>query len=124
MRAGENVPVRPRARTVVGMALAVDVDPAEALEAAGFPNADITSLIRDVEVDLARHQEEPRTTVEAGAGVRLHLTAAEQAKLTAEIERIQRLPYSADVRLQMLEALLSLWEAKAAESGPAAEAAG
>lgn len=110
VKRGRAVPVNPTARTVVAMALAVYLDPAAALTAAGLSvPANLPALIEDI-------QREMRGTARAStAGPVLDLTADEHHRLTAEIARIEgmRLPESA--KLTMLEALIRAWERYAVE---------
>lgn len=111
VRRGRDVPVNPKARTVVAVALAVLVDPAEALAAAGLAvPADLALLVRDVQSTMRTEQRSTR-----GAGPVVDLTASEHTRLNTEIARIEgmRLPESA--KLTMLEALIRAWERYAIE---------
>lgn len=96
-KAGATVPVRPSARTVVAMALAVRVDPVAALPLAGYDGVSPASVaemvaerIRPAEPDLG-------------------------GDLAAEVMRIQGLPFSAANRLALVRALVDLHVQAAAE---------
>ena len=101
-RAGVRVPVRPKAITVVAMALAVQIDPAEALAAAGMArtSADVAALVEETRRDAAAQ----------GAAQ----TAGDE--LAAEIERIRNLPISVKARRQMIDVVVSLFEEEAAQA--------
>lgn len=86
-------------RVVVAMALAVDVDPAKALAAAGLPvrPEHIAELVADVRRSAAAREPEG------------------DDQMAAEIERISSLPISADARRRMIKALVDVYEQHAAE---------
>lgn len=87
-------------RVVVAMALAVDVDPAKALAAAGLPvrPEHIAELVADVRRSAAAREPEG------------------DDEMAAEIERISALPISADARRRMIKALVDVYEQHAAET--------
>lgn len=87
-------------RVVVAMALAVDVDPAKALAAAGLPvrPEHIAELVADVRRSAAARDPEG------------------DDEMAAEIERISSLPISADARRRMIKALVDVYEQHAAET--------
>lgn len=87
-------------RVIVAMALAVEIDPGEALTAAGLPvrPEHLDALIQDVRRGL-------RTREPEGGD-----------RMAAEIERIQGLPLSASDRLRMIRALVKLYEEQAAQT--------
>jgi len=93
-KAGATVPVRPTARTVVAMALAVQVDPAIALDKAGLAVSD-TGLA----AMLASNRATPGSYPSA---------PGDRPELQAEIQRIQDLRLPAATRLAMLRALITL----------------
>jgi hypothetical protein len=99
-RGGEATPVRSTARTVVAMALAVEVDPAEALKAAGI---DATSEAVQAIVRDARTPKEP-----AAAGAR--------PGLAEEIERIRGLPLDPDDKIRIANALIALYAERGAQA--------
>lgn len=107
---GKRVPVNPTARTVVAMALAVGVDPAAALEAAGIDAGpqSVAALVDDFKAKAAR------TRGRQGEG----------DELADEIERIRDLPISATARRRMIEALVSVAEEAAAEERDTRDRAG
>jgi transcriptional regulator with XRE-family HTH domain len=114
---GRPVPVNPTARTVVAMALAVRVAPAEALAAAGHAAPrDLAALVSDVQREASGQR------AEAVAGPAVDLTAGEHARLTDEIARIEGLRLPESVKLTMLEALIRAWERYAAERGAGSDA--
>ena len=109
MRRGEEVPVNPKARTVIAAALAVQIEPADALAAAGIAApVDLSLLVGDVRAEM---DAQPRSTRVAVAG----LSTDDHDRLNREIARIEgmRLPESA--KLTMLEALMRAWERYADE---------
>lgn len=95
-RDGEPTPVRSTARTVVAMALAVEVDPAEALEAAGLEASDaaVAAMVQEV-----REPREPRPAGQPAP-----------AGLAEEIERIKRLPLAPADKIRIANALIDLYE--------------
>ena len=110
MRRGEEVAVNPKARTVIAAALAVQIEPAAALAAAGIAApTDLSLLVGDVRTEMSA---QPRST--RGASV-AGLSADDHDRLNREIARIEgmRLPESA--KLTMLEALMRAWERYADE---------
>lgn len=111
VKRGQAVPVNPAPRTVVAMALAVLVDPADALAAAGLTvPADLALLVVDVQSGMHGQQR-----AAPGAGPVVDLSTDERWRMTSEIARIEgmRLPESA--KLSMLEALIRAWERYAVE---------
>lgn len=92
------------------MALAVLLDPADALTAAGLAvPADLAGLVADVRGEM-------RGTAQASAaGPVLDLTAAEHRRLTDEIARIENMRLPESAKLTMLEALMRAWERYAVE---------
>jgi hypothetical protein len=114
------VAVNPAPRTVVAMALAVLIDPAAALAAAGLAvPADLALLVSDVQNEMRTEQRSTR-----GAGPVVDLTASEHTRLTAEIARIEGLRLPESAKLTMLEALIRAWERYAIERDDAGSAAG
>jgi hypothetical protein len=97
------LPVNPRSRTVVGMALAVAVDPAEALDAAAITMApdEVVKLVDDVQRELAE-----RATP---AGV--------PANLADEVKRIGALDLPADQRLEIIRTVVGLYEQQQRDAG-------
>lgn len=97
---GESVP----ARTVVAMALAVEVDPAAALNAAGLTTSPegVAALVSDAR----RRSVEPRT---APAG------------LVAEIERIKGMSLDPSDKIRIVTALLDLYQEKADQDASAGD---
>jgi hypothetical protein len=87
---------KPRAVNVVAMALAVGVDPADALTA-----ADITATPESVAALIEEARNRPRMTVIEGGG---------GDALADEIERIRGLPISAKARIRMMQALVDVYE--------------
>lgn len=105
------MPVNPKARTVVAVALAVLLDPADALAAAGLAApADLAALVSDVQTEMRTQQ---RSTT--GAGPVVDLTPADHTRLTDEIARIEQMRLPESTKLTMLEALIRAWERYAAE---------
>lgn len=98
-KGGRLVPVNPRPLTVVAMALAVRVDPAEALRAANIQASpeSVQSLVEEV--------QHPPSSSSRSRG----------DELADEIERIRDLPIAAAARRRMIEALVSVAEEAAAE---------
>lgn len=108
------MPVNPKARTVVAVALAVLVDPADALMAAGLTvPADLALLVNDVQSEMRTQQRS--TARSTGAGPVIDLSATEHDRLTAEIARIEGMRLPASAKLSMLEALIRAWERYAIE---------
>lgn len=110
MRRGEEVAVNPKARTVIAAALAVQIEPADALAAAGLAApADLSLLVGDVRTEMDAQARSARGAAVAG------LSADDHDRLSREIARIEgmRLPESA--KLTMLEALMRAWERYADE---------
>lgn len=95
-KAGGTVPVRAPARKVIAMALAVDVDPAEAMRAAGMDvSAEaLTAMIREVREPREASASPPRSAV----------------GLAEEIERIKRLPLAPADKIRIANALIDLYE--------------
>jgi hypothetical protein len=95
-KGGRLIAVNPRPRTVVAMALAVQVDPGEALRLAGMDlPADLDALVNDVRAELAtKAQNAPATPTD----------------LASEIERIGRLELPADDRLRIIRTVMALYE--------------
>jgi transcriptional regulator with XRE-family HTH domain len=92
-KAGRLVPVNPRPRTVVAMALAVGVDPDQALTAAGISVDDTSALVEDVRRELAEPAA-PTTDDD----------------LAEEIERIGKLRLPPDQRLRIIRAIVKVYE--------------
>lgn len=101
--AGKRVPVNPKPATVVAMALAVQVDPGKALDAAGIDVAPegLAVLVEEARASAARASSKD--------------TRGEE--LAAEIERIRDLPISAATRRRMIDMAISLFEEEVAEAG-------
>lgn len=96
-RGGVRTPIRSTMRTVVAMALAVQVDPAEALDAAGMPAA--PQAISAVVADLEARRSTPAQP------------AAEGGSLADEIDRIRHLRgVSPKDKIRMVNALIELHE--------------
>jgi hypothetical protein len=101
-RAGGDVPVTAPATTIVSMALAVEVDPAEALKAAGFDASE-----EDIAAMVQRRRrpkliERPVEVVGTGS-------------LADEIERIRNLRgVSPEDKIRMVKVLVDLHEERAA----------
>lgn len=98
-KAGADVAARGTDRTVVAMALAVGVDPAAALAAAGrrvLPEH-LDALVADVQ---ASAKPAPQDQGDDG--------------LADEIERIARLPVSPQARRRMIQAVIDLYEEEGA----------
>ncbi len=108
-RGGEPTAVRSTPRTVVAMALAVEVDPAEALRAAELdvaPEA-VEAIVRDLQAPS-----------DQAAGV----TNAAPRGLADEIERIRDLPIDPADKIRIVNTLIDVWQQKArqeAEEGSA-----
>jgi hypothetical protein len=102
-KAGMDIPVTAPARTIVAMALAVEVDPAEALRAAGFDVAE-----EDIQA-MADRRRRPKLV--RGAVV--------ESGLADEIDRIRRLRgISPNDKIRMVQALIELHEERdAADHG-------
>ncbi|GIE46404.1 helix-turn-helix domain-containing protein [Actinoplanes lobatus] len=101
-RAGSPRPVRTTVRTVVAMALAVNVDPGEALGIAGMPSAPeaIEAIVSELH-----------------AGIEAESQVASR-NLADEIERIGTLHgVTADEKIRMVNTLINIHEQRAAESG-------
>lgn len=110
-RRGRAVPVTPKPRTVVAMALAVLLDPAAALTVAGLAvPVDLDRLVDDIRDELRAHQCSKRS-----AGSVIDLTADDHDRLRTEIAMIERMPVTESVKLLMLEALIRAWGRYAAE---------
>jgi transcriptional regulator with XRE-family HTH domain len=103
-KAGRMIPVNPRERTVVAMALAVQADPGEALAAAGFTvTPTLAALVDDVQRELTANRP---------------ITGADD--LAAEVERIGKLDLPADDRLRIIRTVMGLYEEQlTAGDGPA-----
>jgi transcriptional regulator with XRE-family HTH domain len=99
-KAGGTVPVNPTARTVIAMALAVDVDPTAALEAAGQeinPRA-VESLVADVRRRMVASLDD----------------TGPADGLVDEVERIRGLrSIPPGDRIRMVRALVALYEEQA-----------
>ncbi len=105
IKAGRRVPANPTARTVVAMALAVLLDPADALTAAGLAvPADLGALVADVRGEMRGSAQA------AAAGPVIDLSAADHERLHTEIARIERMRLPESAKLTMLEALIRAWE--------------
>lgn len=101
-KAGAEVPVNPTARTVVAMAQAVGVDPAEALKAAGKEGVSAESIAAMLEEILR-----PAAADAPDAG-----------SLVDQIERIRHLRgITPDDKIRMVKALVDLHEERAARAG-------
>lgn len=109
VKGGRAVPVNPTPRTVVAMALAVLVAPADALVAAGLAVPSNLGLL----IDDLRGEVQGRE-VAAPAPV-VNLSADEHRRLTAEIARIEGMRLPEATKLTMLEALIRAWERYAVE---------
>lgn len=98
---GVRVPVNPRAVTVVAMALAVQVQPTDALKAAEIDaGADsVAALIEEAKQSIAARVRVPQKGDE----------------LADEIERIRDLPISAKARRRLIDTVLGLYEEAAKE---------
>jgi hypothetical protein len=95
-RGGVRTPIRSTMRTVVAMALAVQVDPAEALEVAGMPAS--PQAISAVVAELRTRRSAPAQPVEGG-------------NLADEIDRIRHLRgVSPKDKIRMVNALIELHE--------------
>jgi hypothetical protein len=102
-RGGVRTPIRSTMRTVVAMALAVQVDPAEALEVAGMPAT--PQAIEAVVSDLQARRDAPAAT------------APEGGSLVDEIERIKNLRgVSPKDKIRMVRAIVDLYEASESEA--------
>ena len=91
-RGGQRIAVNPRALTIVAMAMAVEVEPAEALAVAG-------------------HDARPER-VTALIGETQRIPASDEQQVAAEVERIMALNMSLDARLRMVRALREAWEGR------------
>jgi transcriptional regulator with XRE-family HTH domain len=100
------MPVNPKSRTVVAMSVAVAVDPAEALSAAGIEMTpdEITKLVDDVRRELAQ-----RNSADAAPTV--------PANLADEVKRIGALDLSADERLEIIRTVVALYEQQQRDAG-------
>jgi transcriptional regulator with XRE-family HTH domain len=109
VKRGRSVPVNPAPRTVVAMALAVVIDPADALAAAGLTvPANLDLMVEDVRAELRGRET-------AAPGPVVDLSADERRRLTTEIARIERMRLPESAKLTMLEALIRAWERVANE---------
>lgn len=100
-RDGQPTPVKSTPRTIVAMALAVDVDPAAALQAGGL---DVTPA--SVEA-LVREASEPRPQPAGGM-------AAGEPTLADEIDRVRALPIGPEEKIRIVQALIGMWAEKGA----------
>jgi hypothetical protein len=101
-RGGVQTPIRSTVRTVIAMALAVDVDPAEAIQAAGMTAT--PQAIAAVVADLQAPPAAPASSTAASA-------------LADEIERIRDLRgISPKDRIRMVRAVVDLYEESEKES--------
>lgn len=94
-RDGRQVPANPKPVTVVAMALAVEIDPAEALDTAGIDAspATVAQLVQEV-------QSQPGSSL-SDLGL--------DAQVTAEIERIKGLSWlSTEQKLAMIRAVIDV----------------
>lgn len=98
VKAGQEVPANPTARTVVSMATAVKVDPGEALQGAGLETTatSVQAMVEDLRL------EEPLTNNEGANG------------LAEEIERVKSLPISPSLKLRIARSLIDLYAEQAA----------
>jgi hypothetical protein len=102
-RGGVRMPIRSTMRTVVAMALAVQVDPAEALEVAGMPASPqaIEAVVSDLQARRDPPAEEPPDT----------------GSLVDEIERIKNLRgISPKDKIRMVRAIVDLYEESASQA--------
>jgi hypothetical protein len=96
-RGGVRTPIRSTMRTVVAMAMAVQVDPAEALEVAGMPAS--PTAIEAVVSDLQARRDPPAAE------------APDIGSLVDEIERIKGLRgISPKDKIRMVRAIVDLYE--------------
>lgn len=102
-KAGGAVPVRPPARKVVAMALAVGVDPAAALDAAGL---DVNEAALAVFIREAQEPDSPPAR-------------RPLAGLAEEIEQIRSLPIAPEDKIRIANTLIQLYRDQAAASGEA-----
>lgn len=99
MRGGTDVGARPTDRTVVAMALAVGVNPADALMAAGLPVEDVDALVADIQAESSAEPSHPADA------------------MADEVERIGQLSgISARDRIRMVKALIDLYEEETSAS--------
>lgn len=98
VKAGQELPANPTARTVVSMATAVKVDPGQALQAAGLETAaaSVQAMVDDLRV------EGPPPPSEGASG------------LAEEIERVKSLPISPSLKLRIARSLIDLYAEQAA----------
>jgi len=97
-RGREPTPVKSTARTIVAMALAVDVDPAEALRVTGM------EVSAEGVAAMVREAREPRPVATAQPPAALGLAE--------EVERIRSLPLEPDDKIRIVTALLDLYREK------------
>jgi hypothetical protein len=103
-RGGVRTPIRSTMRTVVAMALAVQVDPAEALEVAGMPAS--PQAIEAVVSDLQARRDPPPAEEPPDTG-----------SLVDEIERIKNLRgISPKDKIRMVRAIVDLYEQSEAQA--------
>lgn len=101
-KAGGTVPVNPRPRTVVAMALAVDVDPADALAAARYEH-DAPGVARLV-ADVLHGNSASPSTLSSGS-------EPESFDLLTETRRIRDLPgLSSEAKLRLVREVVALYE--------------
>lgn len=100
VKAGQELPANPTARTVVSMATAVKVDPGQALQAAGLETA--AASVQAMVDDLRVEEPSPPPPSDGASG------------LAEEIERVKSLPISPSLKLRIARSLIDLYAEQAA----------
>lgn len=100
---GTRIAANPRPRTVLAMAIAVDVDGREALARAGFTQTadEVAALVADLKA-------EPQGT----GGIH-----GKEFDLLSEVRRIRGLELPAESRLELIRAIIELYEQAQIDAG-------